>query len=161
MKKILNIFNICIILLSVTLSLTSCFGKKPIEEGRYFFSSEEDAPIDVFYGTIFDIKDEQFLKVKDERNNPGEINYTVYEAYDYALNEDKTEITLTFTGYKYTGADDALRVINFYENYKQNMIEQGEDPSFLFPEKGESKTYPFELGEGYFVLDGITYNKIN
>ena len=161
MKKFLTIFSICIILLSVTISLTSCLGKNPIPEGRYFYGHEENVPIDSLYGTIYDIKDGLFLKVKDEKNDPGQINYTVYEVYEYALNEDKTEITLTFTGYDYTGADDALRVIRGYETLKQYMIEQGEDTSFLFPEKGVSKTYSFELGEECFVLDGKTYKEID
>ena len=143
MKKTFISFILLICMVSM---LFSC-GGGDIPNGTYVHTGELFG--DLTFDTKYVIKDELFLKVYGFEND----NYTIYEQYKRELKEDKTEITLTFEKFVYSGSDMALSMINLLNS-------QLNDPELAgaMPTRGPV-TYSFEIGNGYFVLDGIRYDK--
>lgn len=138
-------FLALVLLICMTLTLFSC-GGGVIPNGTYVCTTElsEGLTWDMKYV----VKDELFLKVSFE-----EDSYTIYEQYDFELNEDKTEITMTFQKYVYSGSELALDMISMLNN-------QLKDPAFseIMP-SSSPKTYSFEIGKDYIVVDDIRYDK--
>lgn len=145
MQKTLSVLLICTLILSVLLSFTSC-GKKYIPSGNYVCDYEESG---IQRSVSIRIKDNYLYKVNTENDKPP---YIVFEVYTYTLNKDKTEISITFVGYKFEGDNEGYgRTKMLEKNYDAGRAHD------LLATKDKASVYLIEVGSGYFILNGQEY----
>ena len=152
MKRIVSLSFVAVLLVCLILSVSSC-SKSPIPKGNYTFQYGLFEEFSEAKPAI--IKDNHFYKWCDGEEEDG---YMIYEDYIFELNEDKTQIKLTFVGYKFEGENQAggTSMVRFHEqNYERGMA------IGVLATKDLPSTYDFELGDKYFVIDGekYTFNK--
>ena len=146
MKNALSSLLLIAITLCTVFSLVSC-KKNPIPEGKYEYKYDF-AGMEMSEFVI--IEENKFYKVLTENENP---TYTVYEAYTFELNDEKTEITFTFEGYKFEGDYEGYNYVKLLDqNYDLGMT------AGLFALKGESASYPITVEKDNFTLEDRKYD---
>ena len=148
MKRIVSLSFVAVLLVCLILSVSSC-SKSPIPKGNYTFQ----------YGLFEKFREAKPAIIKDNHfykwcAGEEEDGYMIYEDYIFELNKDKTQITLTFVGYKFDGENQAegTSMVRFYEQAYDGGLAIG-----LLATKDKSSTYDFKLGDKYFVIDDEKY----